>query len=67
MKWPLRRRQVSMEKNGDTRDLQRAKHQLRVVKSRWPEVNALVSRLGSLNDENHFTQLITKAMQGGGE
>lgn len=67
MKWPLRRRRVSAEKNGDLHDLQRAKHQLRFVKSQWPEVNALVSRLGRLNEQNHFTQLITEAMQGGRE
>lgn len=67
MKWPLRKRPVRLNKNKEARDLQQVKTQLKQVRSRWPEVNGLVNRLGNLNDQNHFTQLITKAMQGGGE
>lgn len=67
MKWPLLKRRVKLEKNQETRDLEQAKRQLRQVRSKWPEVNALVGRLDTLNDQNHFTQLITEAMQGGGQ
>lgn len=66
MKWPLRKK-VKLEKNEEARDLERAKRELRHVRSNWPEVNRLVRRLGTITEENHFSQLITDAMQGGRE
>jgi hypothetical protein len=66
VKWPLRKR-IRLDKDPGTRDLERAKRQLRQVQSKWPEVNRLVDRLGTMNEQNHFSQLITEAMQGGRE
>jgi hypothetical protein len=66
MKWPLRKR-VRLDKDEGAQDLQKAKRQLRQVQSRWPEVNRLVDKLGTMNEQNHFSQLITEAMQGGRE
>lgn len=66
MKWLLRKK-INLDKNEGSRELQEVKQELRQVRSRWPEVNRLVSRLGTLTEENHFSQLITDAMQGGKE
>lgn len=66
MKWLLRKK-INLEKNEESRELQEVKQELRQVRSRWPEVNRLVSLLGTLTEENHFSQLITDAMQGGKE
>lgn len=66
MKWlPRKRRPVELVKNKETVVLQQSKNQLKQVRSKWPEVNALVNRLGAYNDQNHFTQLIAEAFQGG--
>lgn len=66
MKWPLRKR-VRLDKRQETRELQEAKQDLKQVRSKWPEVNRLVDRLGAMNEANHYSQLITEAMQGGRE
>lgn len=66
MKWPLRKR-IRLDKDQGTQDLEKAKRELRQVRSKWPEVNRLVNRLGTMNEQNHFSQLITDAMQGGRE
>lgn len=66
MKWPLRKR-VNLEKDPGAHELEQAKRELRQVRSRWTEVNRLVDRLGNMNEQNHYSQLILEAMQGGGE
>lgn len=67
MKWPLRKQRVNLEKDDGAREVEKAKQELRKVRSRWPEVNRLVDRLGTMNEQNHYSQLILEAMQGGGE
>jgi len=67
VKWPLRKQRVNLEKDDGAREVEKAKQELRKVRSRWPEVNRLVDRLGTMNEQNHYSQLILEAMQGGGE
>ena len=67
MKWPLRKQRVNLAKDDGAREVEKAKQELRKVRSRWPEVNRLVDRLGTMNEQNHYSQLILEAMQGGGE
>lgn len=66
VKWPLRKKKIQLAKDDTAVVLSETKNQLKHVRSKWPEVNALVTRLDALNEDNHFTQLITQAMQGGG-
>ena len=62
MKWlPRKHRKVKLVKDEGTI----AQDQLKNARSKWPEINALVNRLDRINEANHFTQLITEAMQGG--
>jgi hypothetical protein len=65
MKWPLRKRPVNLTRDKDALELKESKGQLKQVRSRWPEINSLVSRLGNLNEENHYADIITEAIQGG--
>lgn len=65
MKWPLRRRQVELTRDDDAQALKQSKGQLKQVRSKWPEINALVANLGNITGENHFAELITEAIQGG--
>lgn len=66
MKWPLRKRS-RLDKDQGAQELEKAKRDLRQVRSKWPEVNRLVDRLGTMNEQNHYSQLIAEAMQGGRE
>lgn len=65
MKWPLRKKPVKLTKDAETLAVRRDRRQLKAIRSRWPEVNALVSRLGDLNQQNHYTELVLEAMKGG--
>lgn len=65
MKWPLRKKQVKLTKDDDAIAVQHTRGQLKEVRSRWPEVNSLVARLGTLNRDNHYTELVIEAMRGG--
>lgn len=65
MKWPPRKKLVAPEQIEDQEALQESKTQLNKVRSRWAEVNSLVGRLGQLNGNNHYTEIILVAMRGG--
>lgn len=62
VKWlPRKDRKVKLVKDEGVE----AREKLNQVHSKWPEINNLVDRLDTLNEANHFTQLITEAMRGG--
>lgn len=65
MKWLPRKRRAKHRKTHDSKAVNENRAQLHQIRSKWPEIEQLVQRLGDLNGENHFTQLITEAMQGG--
>lgn len=67
MKWLPRRGKVNLEKKPVTSEEADTKQQLREVRSKWPEINRLVSGLAQMNSENHYSELILQAMQGGEE
>jgi len=67
MKWPLRRRKVNLTRDKDALELKDSKSQLRQVTARWGEINSLMSKLGNFNEQNHYAEVITKAIQGGKE
>lgn len=64
MKWLPRKGKIKLEKSQEVQD---TGQQLREVRSKWPEIHRLVTGLATMNDENHYSQLIIEAMQGGGE
>jgi hypothetical protein len=67
VKWPLLRKRVKLEKSDTKLEVRQAQRELKHVLSRRSEVNGLVNRLEVLNQQNHYSQLINKAMQGGRE
>lgn len=68
MKWlPRKGKKVDLSKEPVTVEEAETKQQLRDVRSNWAEVNRLVGRLATMNEENHFSQIIIEAMQGGGK
>lgn len=64
MKWPRRKKPVTLKKDADTEGIQNSRQQYRQVKSNWSEINGLVTRLGQLNENNHYSELITEAFRG---
>lgn len=66
MKWlPRKAKKVSLEKEILTSEARDHRDQLHDVRSKWPEINRLVHRLTTMNEANHYSQLILDAMQGG--
>lgn len=64
MKWPLRKRRVELGRD-DSPEVQKAKTELREVRSRWADINHLVTNLSNFNNENHYSEVISEAMRGG--